>query len=108
MICYTAAERTAVDARVALTPTTASELRKLGLDLLAPRGVGRASHYADEDYRASGVTFTDDHAASLARADLVLRVRKPAPADIAAMKRGAVHLSFLDPFNEAELIEAFA
>jgi NAD(P) transhydrogenase subunit alpha len=108
MICYIAADRTTADARVALTPTTASELRKFGLDLLAPPGVGRASHYADEDYRAAGVTFTDDHAASLASADLVLRVRKPSPDDVAAMKRGAVHLSFLDPFNEDELIEAFA
>lgn len=108
MICYIAAERATTDARVALTPATADELRKLGLDLIAPEGVGRASHYADADYRAAGVEFTDDHAGSLARADLVLRVRKPSPADIAAMKRGAVHLSFLDPFNESELIAAFA
>jgi NAD(P) transhydrogenase subunit alpha len=108
MICYIAAERGSADARVALTPTTAQELSKLGLELRAPPGLGRASAYADEDYRAAGVTFTDDAAGALAAADLVLRVRKPAPADITAMKRGAVHVSFLDPFNEAALIKTFA
>lgn len=108
MICYIAAESASADARVALTPTTAQELGKLGLELRAAPGLGRASHYADEDYRKAGVTLTEDHAGSLASADLVLRVRKPPAADIAAMKRGAVHLSFLDPFNEAALIEAFA
>lgn len=108
MICYIVAESSDSDARVALTPATAQELGKLGLDLRAPRGLGRASHYADEEYVAAGVTFTDDAAEALAVADLVLRVRKPSLADIAAMKRGAIHVSFLDPFNEAGLIAAFA
>src|SRR5690606_10310796 len=74
MICYIVAESTDSDARVALTPATAQELGKLGLELRGPPGLGRASHYADEDYRAAGVTFTDDAAGALAAADLVLRV----------------------------------
>lgn len=108
MICYIAADSATADARVALTPTTAQELTKLGLELRAPPGLGRASRYADEQYRQAGVNFTEDAAAALSAADLVLRVRKPTPAEIAAMKRGAVHVSFLDPFNERGLIEAFA
>jgi NAD(P) transhydrogenase subunit alpha len=46
--------------------------------------------------------------AALTAADVVLRVRKPPAEDIARMKRGAVHLSFLDPFNEPGLIASFA
>ena len=108
MICTIAAESADADARVPLTPATAQELIKLGLELHAPPGLGQASHYADADYRAAGVKLTDDIAGAIAAADLVLRVRKPSLADIAAMKRGAVHVSFLDPFNEAGLITAFA
>jgi NAD(P) transhydrogenase subunit alpha len=70
--------------------------------------LGRASLYADEEYRAAGVVFTGDHEAALRRADLILRVRRPPLADIAQMKRGATHLSFLDPFNERETIAALA
>lgn len=108
MFCYVAAEISPSDERVALTPTTALALGKLGLSLHASPGLGRASLYADDDYRAAGVTLTDDRADALRTAELVLRVRKPPAADIALMKRGAVHVSFLDPFNEPDLIAAFA
>ena len=108
MECYVAAEATPGEARVALTPATAEALTGLGLKLRAPAGLGRASQYADEDYAAAGVKFTSDPASALATADLVLRVRKPTAADIAGMQHGAVHLSFLDPFNEPALVAAFA
>ena len=52
--------------------------------------------------------MVSDPAAALAAADLVLRVRKPSPEQVAALKPGAVHLSFLDPFNEADLLQNFA
>ena len=108
MICTIAAEPMNADARVALTPTTAQDLARLGIELRAPHGLGRLSHFADEDYRAAGVILTNEIEVALAEADLVLRVRKPSLGQIAAMKRGAVHLSFLDPFNEGSLIAAFA
>jgi len=107
MLCYVAAEDAAGESRVALIPATAQALGKLGLTVHASPGIGRPSLYPDDDYRAAGVTFTSDHAAALAAADLVLRVRKPPASDVALMKRGAVHLSFLDPFNESALVAAF-
>lgn len=108
MLCYVAAESDATDGRVPLTPTTAEALAKLGLAVHAPPGLGQASLYADDAYRAAGVTLTDDPVGAIRAADLVLRVRKPPPDEVARMKRGAVHLSFLDPFNERELLAAFA
>lgn len=107
MNCYVTAETTPGEMRTALTPVTAAALVKLGLTVQAQPGLGRKSHYADGDYEKAGVTFVSDHAAALAAADLVLRVRKPPAGDIARMKRGAWHLSFLDPFNERGLLEAF-
>ncbi|WED64176.1 NAD(P) transhydrogenase subunit alpha [Synoicihabitans lomoniglobus] len=94
--------------RAALTPTTTAALVKLGLTVQTVAGIGAASRYPDAEYTAAGATLVDDPAIALAAADLVLRVRKPSPADIATLKPGAVHLSFLDPFNEGPLLEAFA
>ena len=108
MFCYVAADHVHGDERVPLTPATAQTLARLGLAIHGPGGLGGASFFPDEEYRAAGVAFTEDRAAALRAADLVLRVRKPPLADIAAMKRGAVHVSFLDPFNEPDLIAAFA
>ncbi len=108
MICFVPAETHSGELRTALTPTSAAALRELGLTLQAQRGLGAPSRYQDNEYEAAGVTLVDDPATALAAADLVLRVRKPSAADVATLKRGAVHLSFLDPFNEPELIAAFA
>lgn len=108
MICYVPAETASTEPRAALTPVTAQALVKMGLTVQAAPGLGQASHYADAEYEKAGVTLNADHAAALAAADLVLRVRKPPVEDIARMKRGALHLSFLDPFNESALLAAFA
>lgn len=108
MICYVPAETTPGELRAALTPATAKALAQLGLTVQAPPGLGRASLYPDADYQSAGVTLVGDHAAALAGADIVLRVRKPRADEIGRMKRGALHLSLLDPFNERGLLEAFA
>ncbi len=108
MICYVPAEVAPAETRAALTPVTAQALVKSGIGLQAQRGLGRASFYFDEDYIAAGVALIDDHASALGAADAVLRVRKPSIDDVRRMKRGALHVSFLDPFNEAELLAVFA
>lgn len=108
MLCYVPAETAQGESRAALTPTTAAAFTKSGLQVTAAPGLGLASRYPDAEYAAAGVTFVADHRAALAAADLVLRVRKPPAEEVAALKRGALHLSFLDPFNEPALLQAFA
>ena len=71
-------------------------------------GAGAAAAYADGDYAAAGATVSDDRAGLLGAADIVLRVRKPDPAETALLKPGCVHISFLDPFNEKPLVESMA
>lgn len=108
MICYVPSETAPGELRAALSPTTTAALVKLGLTVQTDPGVGRDSRYSDGDYTNAGASLVDDPAAALASADLVLRVRKPSTEQIAALKPGAVHLSFLDPFNESALLDSFA
>ena len=108
MICYVVAETNQDESRAALTPTSAAGLVKLGLTVQAQPELGAKAHYPDADYAEAGVELVADHAAALGAADLVLRVRKPSPEDIAGMKRGSWHVSFLDPFNEKDLIGSFS
>lgn len=108
MICYVPIETVPGEARVALIPATGQALVKAGLTVQSVPGVGRASLFADADYTAAGVSLVSDHARALAEADLVMRVRKPPLEDVARMKRGAVSISFLDPFSESGLIAAMA
>lgn len=108
MNCFVPAENFPGETRTALTPQSAAGLVKLGLALHVEPGLGRLSHYPDAAYAEAGATLAADPVAAQAAADLVFRVRKPTPAAIAGMKRGAWHVSFLDPFNERDLITAFA
>lgn len=107
MNCYVTAETTPGETRTALTPDSAAGLVKLGFSVHVQPGLGTNSNYPDAEYEKAGATFASDHGAALASADMVLRVCKPSLDEVAQMKRGAWHLSFLDPFNEPELIEAF-
>lgn len=108
MICYAPSGAASGEVRAALTPASATALAQLGITVHADAGIGAAAFYPDADYRAAGVTLRDDPDAALAEADLVVRVGKPTVESVARMKRGAVHVSFLDPFNEPALLNAFA
>ncbi len=108
MLCYVPAEDPALEPRAALTPASAEALKKLGLALRFAPGLGQASGYPDAAYAAAGASPAPDHAAALAEADLVLRVRKPPLEDLARLKPGSVQIGFLDPFNEPELLARLA
>ncbi|HBM84015.1 Re/Si-specific NAD(P)(+) transhydrogenase subunit alpha [Haliea sp.] len=90
--------------RVPVTPETAKKLCRLGADLVIESGMGLGSGFADEEYVEAGATVGADREALFREADMLLRLRKPEKADIALMKKGCIHISYLDPFNEHDLV----
>jgi len=93
--------------RTAMIPANVQKLVKAGAEVLVESGLGSGAGYADADYAKAGAQLTGDRAALLGGAELVLRLHRPPEDEIARLRRGAIHVSFLDPFNEARLIEAF-
>ncbi|NHN39191.1 NAD(P) transhydrogenase subunit alpha [Pseudomaricurvus alcaniphilus] len=94
--------------RVAITPEFAKKLVRAGARVALEAGAGAGAGHSDADYLTAGAEISQDFPALLASADIVPRVHKPSAADIDAYKRGAISISFLDPFNERALIEAMA
>ena len=94
--------------RTALTPPGVKKLAAAGFEVALEAGIGAAAGYLDADYQAAGAAMTADRGALLGEADILVRVRKPDAADVPLLKAGAVHVSFLDPFNEKPLVEALA
>ncbi len=94
------------DPRVALMPGDAAKLVELGASLQVEAGLGTSIGFADSVYTEAGATVSSDRAALLKEADLVLRLGKPSAEDAALMKRGCIHVSYLDPFRELELVKA--
>jgi NAD(P) transhydrogenase subunit alpha len=101
-------ERRDGEARVAATPDTVKKLKGLGLDVIVETGAGVAARMSDGDYAAAGASIAPGAATALRDADIVFKVRGPEPAEIAAMKSGAVFVSLLAPYAERAVIEQLA
>ncbi len=96
------------ETRAALVPEMVGRLVKLGAQVVVESGLGEKASWPDKVYTDVGATIESDRMAGLAAADVVFRVGKPPVPEVDALKKGTIHLSFLDPFNERPLIERFA
>jgi H+-translocating NAD(P) transhydrogenase subunit alpha len=94
------------ETRVPMVPATVDRLVKLGAEVVVESGTGLSCRFEDAAYVAVGATISTAREAMLRNADIVLRLRKPPLAEIPLMRRGAIHISYLDPFNEGELVNA--
>ena len=97
MLMGVPAETATGETRVAVTPETAKKLIAQGHTVRVQSGAGLRASATDEAYQAAGAEITD--AAGAFGAEMVLKVRNPSPAEIAAMKPGTVLVGMLEPFN---------
>ena len=91
------AETAALETRVAVTPETAKKLLAQGHTVQVQTGAGAAAGASDDAYRAVGADIVD--AATAWGADLVLKVRAPAPEEVALLRPGATLVGMLNPFD---------
>jgi len=101
-------ETDAVETRVAATPDTIKKLVNLGATVTVEKGAGTASRIMDADYEAAGAAIGADGAATLADADVVLKVRRPDADQLKAMKKGALLIATMDPFGHEDEVKAMA
>lgn len=101
-------ETTRGETRAPLVTETVGKLAKLGASVTVESGLGASIGQTDEMYAAAGAEVSRDREAGLASADMVLRLHKPPVEEVARLKPGALHVSYLDPFNERELVAALA
>ena len=94
--------------RVALIPDSVKKLARAGFSIHVQDGCGNESGYSNEDYTEAGATVSSDREAMLKSSDIILRVRKPDASEVNLLKSGAVHISYLDPYNEPELVDSMA
>jgi NAD(P) transhydrogenase subunit alpha len=93
--------------RVALIPEHVAKLAAAGATVTIETGLGNSLRIEDDAYVDAGAAVLDDRAVLLQNADMVLRIRKPTPDEASQLKKDAIYVSLLDPFNEKELIDVF-
>jgi NAD(P) transhydrogenase subunit alpha len=85
------------ETRVAATPETVKKLVGGNHQVVVQAGAGIPASFIDDAYTAVGATLGS--AADALGADMVLKVRLPQEDELASMKRGAVLVGMLEPFN---------
>jgi H+-translocating NAD(P) transhydrogenase subunit alpha len=95
-------ESAADERRVALVPESVGRLTREGIEVSVERGAGAAAHITDEAYEKAGARIVD-RTSVLEGADVVVRVRRPADDEIAAIPRGALLISLLQQTEADEL-----
>jgi NAD(P) transhydrogenase subunit alpha len=96
-----AAETRSGERRVALVPGLVARLTGAGFEVLVEPGAGAAAHHSDDDYRAAGATVTADAAEGAAA---LLGVQPPTEAQVDALAKDAVVITFLAPVQELPLV----
>jgi len=108
MLLFVPKEKDREETRVAMLPVDAGKLVQLGAQVEVEAGIGESIDISDQAYEKAGARISGNRRTSLSQADMVLRISAPAAEDIKHLKEGCIHISFLDPFNNFDIIRLLA
>jgi NAD(P) transhydrogenase subunit alpha len=91
------------ETRVAATPTTVTQLIKLGYEVVVDAGAGSASAFSDEMYVEAGAAIGDAR-----KADIVLGINAPSIPQRDGMRPGATLVGILSPALDPDLLADLA
>ncbi len=101
-------ERRPHERRVAASPDTVKRLTALGHELMIETGAGAAAAFTDDAYQAAGARIAGDMTEAMGAGDIVLKVQRPLPDELKAMKRGAVLIGMLAPLQYGDDVPLYA
>jgi len=100
--------------RVAVTPDTAEQLRKLGFSVAIEAGAGEKAHFSDDAYRAVGVEVVEDVKVLWTQSDILLKIHAPEThpdehlEETELLREGSTLISFIWPPQNPKLMEQLA
>ncbi|MET0545797.1 MAG: Re/Si-specific NAD(P)(+) transhydrogenase subunit alpha [Caulobacterales bacterium] len=101
-------ERRDSESRVAATPDSVKRFVGQGIDVFVETGAGDLASIPDSQFEAAGAKIAPDFKSALDGADLIYKVRRPLPEELAAMKRGAGLVALLAPYADPAALKAYA
>ena len=90
--------------RVAATPETVVQLKKLGLKIVIESGAGAQAGYADAAYTDAGASVVKDLA--LADIDVLCHVRPLTPETASRLRTGTITVGLASPSSELDTVRA--
>jgi alanine dehydrogenase len=81
--------------RVAMTPAGVREFVAHGHEVLVEKSAGVGSSFEDGEYAGAGATIVETPAEVFERADMIVKVKEPQPAEIAMLREGQILYTYL-------------
>jgi alanine dehydrogenase len=81
--------------RVGMTPGGVREFVRHGHQLIVEKNAGEGSSFTDGEYLGAGAELVDTAAEVFDRADMIVKVKEPQPAEIAMLKPGQILYTYL-------------
>src|SRR5579884_2813772 len=94
--------------RVALVPDAVARLVKAGVQVRVQSGAGEEAGIGDEAYKAAGAEIAPDAVSLYKGADLVAKVARLTPEELALVAPGTVVIAFFSPLGDPEYVTALA
>ncbi|MCT8552340.1 Re/Si-specific NAD(P)(+) transhydrogenase subunit alpha [Glaesserella parasuis] len=91
------------ETRVAATPKTVEQIKKLGFEVIIEENAGFKASFEDDAFAQAGATI--GNAQAVWNADIIFKVNAPTDAEIALIKEGATLVSFIWPAQNPELMQ---
>ena len=91
------------ETRVAATPKTVEQIKKLGFDVIIEKDAGFKASFEDNAFIAAGAAVGTQQ--DVWNADIIFKVNAPTDAEIALIKEGATLVSFIWPAQNPELMQ---
>src|SRR3954453_3357546 len=92
--------------RVSLLPSAAYQLIKRGHTVLVEKNAGVGSGYPDSDYSAAGAQIIENARDVFQRAEMIVKVKEPLPAEYELMRKGQILFTYLHLAASRSLPEA--
>src|SRR5450432_4617941 len=92
--------------RVSLLPSAAYQLSKRGHTVLVEKSAGVGTGYPDVDYVAAGAQMIDNARDLFARAEMIVKVKEPLPAEYELLRKGQILFTYLHLAASRSLTEA--
>ncbi len=93
--------------RVALVPEALGKLQAAGCEILVEAGAGAGSAILDSAYAEAGATVVPTDTL-YQQSDVILKVAKPSPAEVARLRQGQAVVGFLQPLIDPQLAKELA
>ncbi|WP_046869715.1 Re/Si-specific NAD(P)(+) transhydrogenase subunit alpha, partial [Microvirga massiliensis] len=97
-----------VESRVAATPETVKKYQALGAAVVVQAGAGARAGIPDAEFAAAGATVAASRDEAVRDADIILKVRRPAAAELEGLKPGAIVIAIMDPYGQDAALKALA